>query len=401
MASLPGVRTRYRDAWVFIDRDRDADDNAEHLYRWVRREHPEINAWFLLKPGTPDWQRLAEEGFRLMPPGLSRKLLLLNSSHVISSHPEHSMGGFDHRLYGDAMRWRFTYLTHGVGQNDLSPYYVDGNFDCFLTPSPAEFSSMVSDDTPYEFTAREVRLCNFPRHDRLLQLARSVPSEDIDEILVMPTWRGRLIDDDLGFAERLRLMESSEYVRTWSALLQDPVLRDLARAHGKKVVFVPHSNLIPYLQAFDIPGHVQVAVKGESVQTHLARCFAFVTDYTSVAFDVALLRRGVFYLQFDRDRFYRGEHNWRPGYFDYQRDGFGPVATSHPELVRNLEAFVGQGGRPAGDYLARMERAMPDRSTGACGHVYDAIESLRRRSFELERAHLHPATAGEATSLAV
>ena len=129
---------------------------------------------------------------------------------------------------------------------------------------------MVSDDTPYEFTGREVRLCNFPRHDRLLQLARRISSLDIDEILVMPTWRGRLIDDDLGFAERLRLMETSEYVRTWSALLQDPILRELSRAHGKKVVFVPHSNLIPYLQAFDIPGHVQVAAKGESVQTHLA-----------------------------------------------------------------------------------------------------------------------------------
>ena len=46
LAKLPWVRQKFARAWVFMDRDIDADDNAEHLYRWVRKHHPEVNAWF-------------------------------------------------------------------------------------------------------------------------------------------------------------------------------------------------------------------------------------------------------------------------------------------------------------------------------------------------------------------
>lgn len=375
-ARLPFVRARFRDAWVFADRARDADDNAEHLYRWVRKHHPEINAWFLLNPGTPDWDRLAREGFRLIGPGPLRKLLLLNAAHVISSHPENGTGGFDRRLYGDAMRWRFTYLKHGISKDDQSAYYRDQGFDCVLAPSPAEYESFVADDTAYDLTAREVIRCNLPRHDRLLELAAALSPEEIDEIVVMPTWRGRLIDDDLSFERKMALMRESEYARTWSQVLNDPTLRDLAAANGKKIVFVPHSNLVPYLAAFDLPSHVTVVRKGESIQPHLARCWAFVTDYTSVAFDVALLRRPVFYLQFDKEEFYRGAHNWRRGYFDYERDGFGPVARTPSELDELMKWRLGGVGR-FDEFQGRRERAMPDRTSRACGNVIGAISPTR------------------------
>ena len=74
LARLPPVRKRYEKAWVLLDREYEADDSAEHLYRWIKNNHPEINAWFLLTRNSHDWARLAAEGFRLVPPGLKRKL---------------------------------------------------------------------------------------------------------------------------------------------------------------------------------------------------------------------------------------------------------------------------------------------------------------------------------------
>jgi hypothetical protein len=109
LACLPLDRKHFEKAWVFADRENDADDNAEHLYRWIRHNHPEINAWFLLTRGSYDWARLAAEGFRLVPPGLKRKLLILNSDHIISSHTDYKDGKFDKERYGDLMRWRFTF----------------------------------------------------------------------------------------------------------------------------------------------------------------------------------------------------------------------------------------------------------------------------------------------------
>src|SRR5690606_31923634 len=66
LARLPPYVRHFRHAWLFMDRDTQADDNAEHLYRYVRRQHPEINAWFILRETSHDWQRLEDDGFRLL-----------------------------------------------------------------------------------------------------------------------------------------------------------------------------------------------------------------------------------------------------------------------------------------------------------------------------------------------
>ena len=88
---LPSSSTRsvaeYRDAWVFTDRNDLAQDNAEHLYRWVSEHRPEINAWFVVDRDTTDWPRLEREGFRLVEYGTPEHVLLIvNSVELISSH---------------------------------------------------------------------------------------------------------------------------------------------------------------------------------------------------------------------------------------------------------------------------------------------------------------------------
>ena len=42
---MPFVRRRYRNAWLLLDRDDLAQDNAERLYRYLRAEQPHVNAW--------------------------------------------------------------------------------------------------------------------------------------------------------------------------------------------------------------------------------------------------------------------------------------------------------------------------------------------------------------------
>ncbi|MCR8687320.1 hypothetical protein, partial [Campylobacter sp. 1569] len=52
--------------WLFADRDIEADDNAEHLYRYVMQNHPEQEIVFALRKESPDWDRLEKEGFNLI-----------------------------------------------------------------------------------------------------------------------------------------------------------------------------------------------------------------------------------------------------------------------------------------------------------------------------------------------
>ena len=63
------VRQKYEHAWVLMDRDTMAQDNAEAFYRYLRRHQPNVNAWFALAKTSRDWSRLKAAGFRLLEYG--------------------------------------------------------------------------------------------------------------------------------------------------------------------------------------------------------------------------------------------------------------------------------------------------------------------------------------------
>ena len=380
LARLAPVRKKFEKAWIFLDRFSEADDNAEHLYRWVRQHHPEINAWFLLDRSSTDWNRLANEGFRLMPPGWLRKLLVLNSEHIISSHAEYMYGGFDPRYYADMMQWRYSFLQHGVIKDDLTHWLSNKPFDLFTTTSPAEHASIVEDDTPYTYTDKEMRRTGLPRHDRLLRIVHDTPPENVNTLLVMPTWRGGLTDGRAqGANDQLSAFAASDYARHWRDFLNNERLHELVTRHGKTIVFMPHANSVPFIKAFDPPAHIAVATSPETpIQKLFSRSVALVTDYTSVAFTMAFLRRTVFYYQFDRESFYGGNHNWREGYFNYERDGFGPVSFRQDELIGQIEQFLSNDAETDAGYLARMQNAIPEQDSNSCERVFDGIRNLSR-----------------------
>lgn len=375
------ARAYFHRAWVFSDRAINADDNAEHLYRWVRKNRPEVNAWFILRRDSCDWPRLKAEGFRLIQPGFLTKLLLLNADHIASSHPDFAFGGFDRSLYGSAMQWRFTYLKHGVSANDQSHFYAGMDFDLIISTTVGEHQSIVSDGSTYPYTSRVVRRLGLARFDRLAEWSRNQFEEKSDLVVVMPTWRAELGGGQLEgmtAAETAAYIANSRYIQAWRSFLNQPGLESLLARHGKKMVFFPHINAMPHLAALAIPSFIETIEPGSiSIQRVLVKCSAFITDYTSVAFDAAFLRRSVFYYQFDREAFYTGGHNWRPSYFDYERDGFGPVvADSHGLLMALTQSFAaGQG--PAEMYLTRINQAFPLVNDSSCARIFEAMNELR------------------------
>ena len=58
-----------------------------------------------------------------------------------------------------------------------------------------------------------------------------------------------------------------------------------------------------------------------------------ITDYSSLHFDFATLRKPVIYFQFDREEFYGTSHAYQKGIFDFQKYGFGPVMEGLEDLI--------------------------------------------------------------------
>ena len=373
----------YDGAWAFIDRLEQGQDNAEHLYRYVRQRHPSVNAWFVLGRDAADWRRLKNDGFRLVAFGSFRwRLLMMNAAHVISSQANaFAVAPLPRAHYGDP-QWRFTFLQHGVAVSDLSKWLNPKRIDLIATATPAERKSFVGDGTSYVFTEKEVRLTGSPRHDRLLQLARALPDRDVDRILVMPTWRRALTDglsESLRADERRAVFRASEYAARWFAAMRSSTLRQVASHSASRVSFLPHPNMAPYIARSDLPADVELLVwEDVDVQRVLAGTRMLVTDYSSVAFDVALLGRPTIYYQFDHHEFFSGVQPFRRGWFDHRQDGFGPVVETHDGLMEALETLGSAGFVPDESVARRIEAAFDVRDGGACERLVETILGLDR-----------------------
>lgn len=377
LARLPAYKEQFRHAWLFLDRDTQADDNAEHLYRYVRKHHPAVNAWFLLREDSHDWPRLKAEGFRLLPFGsLLHRLALLNADHVISSHADPYVAQYlPEAHYGDMLNFEFTFLQHGVITNDLSGWLNHRPIRRLITSAQAERDSIVSSDSAYRYTSREVKLLGLPRHDALLKQRHQHSSPS--RIVIMPTWRHSLMGEPLGYTnqrERNPNFVKSGFFKVWHRLLTDERLGELARASGHELVFFPHANLQPYLEEFASPqvtllGHHDIA----SIQELFLETAVLITDYSSVAFEVAYLEKPILYYQFDADEVYRGGHFIQPGYFDYHRHGFGPVCSDQESLLRQLAALLQTDAKPAWPYAERMRDFFAFRDGRCCERVYREI----------------------------
>jgi hypothetical protein len=374
-ARRPDERERYRDAWLLMDRDTAAQDNAEHLYRYLLAHAPSVNAWFILARDSPDWDRLQGDGFRLLEFATDEYYVaLLNCAHLISSQIDDYVAKPFYRHALGRPRWRFTFLQHGVIMHDLSRWLNRKSIDLFITSTPDEHRSIVGDRTPYVFTDLETVMTGLARHDRLLEVADGA---ERDWLVVMPTWRRELLADQ-GLGNERGLLDGfweSDFALAWRRVLESDRLRALCEREGWQLTFLPHPNMQDSIDTSPLPSHV-VAQRFSTVdiQTVLARAAAFVTDYSSLAMEAAYLERPVVYYQFDRDAFYSGRL-YQPGDWSYQQQGFGPVTESADAVVDALET-IARGGGAAPEYLGRMQRTFPFRDGRCSERIVAAIRAI-------------------------
>jgi glycosyltransferase involved in cell wall biosynthesis len=403
LARSTPITRRFRDAWAVMDRIHDADDNGERLFEHLRQHRPDINAWFVLERGSPDWQRLQATGERrLVAHGSwTWKLLMLNAAWLVSSHVDLAVARPPQiARIEPAPRWRLAFLQHGVIKDDLSRWLNHRELELFVVSTEAERASVADDGTAYRFSAKEVRNTGLPRFDRLLDKGRAVPRSERDLVIVAPTWRTWLTLPLASGSQRRsveRAFWDSEYAVNWSAVLRSEAVASALRARGWRLGFMPHPNLQGNLGDMDLPSHVErLAFAGTDVQALYARCALLVTDYSSVAFNAAYLDRPTVYFQFDREAMLGGAHVGRKGYYDYEHDGFGPVALDVASAERAIVAAIRHGPRPTAEYQARIDATFPVRDGGACARVVAAIEELSRPWTAPVPAHARAIPAGRA-----
>lgn len=112
---------------------------------------------------------------------------------------------------------------------------------------------------------------------------------------------------------------------------------------------------------------------GETYCDALAQSDLLVTDYSSVAMDFAYLRKPVLYCHFDREEFEQGDHIYTPGYFDYEKDGFGEVVYNRDALVDAIISYMETGCQLKQLYRERMDQFFFYNDQNNCARIYEKI----------------------------
>lgn len=372
----------FRGGWVLMDRIHTADDSAEHLCRWLRREHPEVPVRFVLDARAADWTRLSREGFPLLAYGSPGHHAALSAAGwLVSTHVDTEV--IDPLRTREACgrpAYKVAFLQHGIIMNDLSPWLNPIPLDMMVASTRPEYASLVGG--LYKFTEREIVLSGLPRHDALL--ARAAKRKPGRVVLFCPTWRQHLRRTaahipGLGEAEA-RLFRQSDFFKAWNALTGSRSLARLARDGGCKLLFLPHPEMTRFLPLFARSEAFTFLDWGElpSVQAILASCAAAVSDYSSLPFDVAYLGRPVAYYHFPETPDVYTSKNWGAGYFDYHTQGLGPVLGDPGAVEAWLAERLADGFRRQPRYDERADAFFTLRDGRNCRRVYEGIMARSR-----------------------
>ncbi|MCE9887912.1 CDP-glycerol glycerophosphotransferase family protein, partial [Kluyvera intermedia] len=357
------VNSEYENAWLFMDQLSQAGDNAEYLYRYVMNEYPEKEIYFALNQDSPDWKRLENEGFCLLSFGSQEHLNILKScSKVISSQSDNYVTNFigPKMLLGR----HFIYLQSGVNcHNNSSLLNIKDNIDCFVTSTRQEYSAICSDNGKYKYSSKEVVLAGLPRFDYLLSSV-----EDRENIvLLMPSLNASQIDDGI-----------NSYLAHWNKLISSDLLKETLDVFGYKAVLYIPSELPACGELYSSVDNVEVLTSSDIGLCDILRAAKLLlTDCSPTTFDMAIQNKSTIYYHSDDDLFlkYFGD-NLSSEYFDYHKNGFGPICYNVYDAIENISTLLKNDCYPDQRTLDVIKDTFVYRDTKCCERIFTAIEAL-------------------------
>lgn len=362
---LPCAKWKYgkKEVWLICERGTDARDNGYHMFRYLRTRHPELEAWYVITRDSVDVGKIADLGNVAFHGSLTHWLLFLSASKILTAfEPYLCCPSSSFRFCQDVIRknrLKTVFLQHGVIDKDLPLYYQErAKFDVFICGAKPEYDYVLDH---FHYKNGEVRYTGLARFDALHDFTVK------RQILIMPTYRKWL--HELNEQE----VAQSEYVTRWNHLLNHPRLAEIAERHGVQIIFYPHQLMQQFVGLFSSACDDIIIADNRryDVQPLLKESALLVTDFSSVHFDFAYMKKPVLYYQFDEDAVFKN-HNAR-SYFDYETMGFGEKVREEDALLDLIDEYASRSFRLKPAYEQRIGGFFPLYDTGNCERIYREI----------------------------
>ena len=368
----PVVRRYYKDLWIICEDKNEARDNGYWFFKYVRENHPEQNCIYAITEESPDYKKVASLGKTVEYGSLKHWIYYFGSEKKISSqkagNPNAAVFYFL-EVYG-ILKDKRVFLQHGVIINDLEWLYYDvTKMNRFICGAYPEWK-FVNENFGYpKGNVCYTGLCRFDGLHRI---------ETKRMILIMPTWREWIADED----ERLKKFEGTtqisktNYFRSWAEFIKDKRIEEISKNYNVKFIFFPHRNMQKYINCFPKSNEfIEIADAKKYDVQELLKCAAMmVTDYSSVFLDMLYMKKPVTFYQFDYDNFRK--YQYGEGYFHYDRNAFGKSYRNKEDVFLDIENIIVRNFQVSQEYLEAHKQYFKLYDTNNCQRVYEITKNL-------------------------
>lgn len=370
--SVP-YRIFHKNIWLICERADEARDNGYWFFKYLVENHKEIEAIYAIKRKSADYNKVSNLGKVIEFGSLMHWIVYFAAKRNISSQKEGKPNAaicFILEVYLGFRKNR-AYIRHGIAKDKQKwVYYSLTKMNLFVCSAQREFDYIKK---YFEYPEQNLKLLGLCRFDNLLRV-----HEVKRQIIVMPTMREwlRNISIDTEKFEGHREIRKSEYVTVWNSFLNNENLNHLLMKYNVELLFFPHSAMQKYIDYFTaLSSNIHVLSSSDyDVQELLMESKMLITDYSSVYFDFAYMKKPLLYYQFDYKKYRKGQYE--EGYFSYENDGFGKVTYSERDLLSEMERIICSDFKFEKIYCNRVDKFFKYTDSNNCERTYKAIMEM-------------------------
>jgi len=360
--------------WLVSDRPTAAGDNGEALYRYIlQQNNVAAKVYFVIAKRSPDYRRMVELGGKVLDQGsLKYQFLFLFATKIISSQADIETTNpyirqIDHYL--DLFRFEFIFLQHGIIRNDLSSWLnrYEKNITLLISSAEVEYRSLL--DLPYYYGKEHILLSGLPRYD----LLESQPKK---KLVLAPTYRKHLVrmkTDRNGYRRYDTEFKKTQYYNFYNTFINDPRVLQALKEKDMIGEFYLHPVFSGQAVDFDSSSQFEIKKFPYDYTQAFREGSILVSDYSSLMFDFAYLKKPIIYSQYDADTYFDGHTSDKADFFSDVDNGFGQVAYDYESIVEAVVAKIHQGCSMDKGYVQRVDSFFAFRDQNNCARVYEAL----------------------------
>lgn len=365
-------KIKKRSLWLICESPDTARDNGYHLYKYIRKEHPEKYCFYVIDKKKSDYEKIKEFGNIIQYYSFKHWVYYLAADINISSQKAGNPNAVLFYILQVLGIWnnKRVFLQHGITKDDAKwLYYEVCKFSLFICGAKEEYEFIKE---KFGYPEESVVYTGFSRFDKL-----ETGSYNKKQILLMPTWR-EWIGMETNFLNQSENFLESLYFKTYSSLIKNKKLIRYIEKNDITMYFYLHLNMQKFIGNFkSTSNNIKVVLnKDIDIQELLINSALMITDYSSVFMDFSYMKKPVIYYQFDKEEYRRKQY--QEGYFKYEINGFGEVIEKEDKLVDKIIEYIENDYKIEEKYLDRINEFFEYNDNKNCERNYKAILKIEK-----------------------